>query len=274
MNVRELLELAHLDCLGFLDEGEQAAFEAAFRSAPASVKAQVRAEQARWAGGDSMLPNVEPPPGLRDRVLDSVSTAMFEVEAAREHAAIVSGGFAGPTVSKWWRAGSIGLLSACVVFAGAFYVVSRENGRLMLAVQDERVLSTYSSFRGNSASDVAADLLYSDKVVRTVFHSGVSESTARAVCFSMPTWETNRLVVDGLNHAKPNTEYAVVLIDANTNEVKAELGRFAFDGPRKTLEVTKAATGSTIAIVAVNKGSALLGTSLASTELILVAKLG
>ena len=66
MTLKDLLEHAHLDALGLLDERDKAAFEAALATAPAGVRAQVRSEQARWATMETLLPDAEPPAELRD----------------------------------------------------------------------------------------------------------------------------------------------------------------------------------------------------------------
>src|SRR5438477_9256356 len=114
MTLQELLEHAHLDALGQLDEREQAAFEAAFTVAPPGVKAQVRHEQARWAPMDHLLPQVEPSPELRERVLDAVTAAMI-VQGAGELSLP-----SGRRVAPAWRTASIGLVTAIVVLGAAF----------------------------------------------------------------------------------------------------------------------------------------------------------
>lgn len=268
MNVREMLEMAHLDALGFLEGAEQARFEEAFRAAPEAVRAQVRAEQSRWAGAEGMLPLVEPPPGLRDRVLDSVSEAILASEAVEQHAALAGG----TRVSKWWRAGSIGLMSACVVFGIAFAGVARENTRLLKAVEDERVLSSTAEFRGNAPFDASGDLFFSKDTVHSIFTAGAGASEGRAAIYTNPAWPGARLFVDGLPRTNDATEYRVVVVDGT--QVRAELGRFAFDGQRRSVQVASAAKGTSLAIVAVARGASVVGNTLASSQVLLVATIG
>src|ERR1041384_7158321 len=117
MTLQELLEHAHLDALGQLDEREQAAFEAAFAVAPPAIRAQVRAEQARWAPMEELLPQVEPSPDLRGRGRSAVTgegRGELTVRPSRR-------------VAPAWRAASIGLMTAMVVLGSAFVYVYQTN---------------------------------------------------------------------------------------------------------------------------------------------------
>src|SRR4051812_3134371 len=114
MSLQELLEHAHLDALGQLDEREQAAFEAAFMVAPPSVKAQIRREQERWAPMEHLLPQVEPSPELRNRVLAAVTAAMV-AQGAGELSIRPSA-----RVASAWRTASLGLMTAVLVMGAAF----------------------------------------------------------------------------------------------------------------------------------------------------------
>jgi hypothetical protein len=76
MTTGDLFELASLDALGLLDESERRAFEEGSAAAPRSVQSQIRSQQTRMAEIDAILPRVEPPPGLRARVLSAVAAAI------------------------------------------------------------------------------------------------------------------------------------------------------------------------------------------------------
>lgn len=133
MTTRELLEMASLDALGLLDEQEREEFERAFRAAPPEVRAQLRKEQARFADIDRWLPAVEPPPGLRARVVSAVKEA---IAAVSEPAPATAGRIGPLAMPRWWntaplwRAACIGFATASVVLAGFFVRISQEYQRL------------------------------------------------------------------------------------------------------------------------------------------------
>jgi len=81
MSREELLDLAALDALGLLDQYEAALYTRSFHHAPVSVQNEVRRMQAETAGDDAILPDVEPPLDLRERVLKSVANAIEEESA-------------------------------------------------------------------------------------------------------------------------------------------------------------------------------------------------
>ena len=117
MSTHELLELASLDALGLLDPEERDAFELAFRAAAPAVQAQIRREQARFANVEATLPPVEPPLGLRARVLAAVRDAMQAVAATRAVAGRIFPELRPVTgVSRFWRVAAIGAAAAAVVF--------------------------------------------------------------------------------------------------------------------------------------------------------------
>ena len=130
MNPHELLEMASLDALGLLDEEERAEFEAAFNAASPELQAAVRRAQLRATDIDAMLPSVEPPPGLRARVLSAVRSAIaaVTVEAAVQDHAAIAGHIGDRSLVKrllnfapMWRA-------ACLAFATATIVLTVFNG--------------------------------------------------------------------------------------------------------------------------------------------------
>lgn len=121
MKTQELLELAALDALGLLDEAEREQFDLAFRAASPALQAQIRREQTRIAGDDSLLPKVEPPMGLRARVLAAWREAM-EAVSNRSPARRAGGAMTllpSRGVSPLWRAGAIGCAAASIVLGFA-----------------------------------------------------------------------------------------------------------------------------------------------------------
>lgn len=117
MNTHELLEMASLDALGLLDADERESFERAFRAAAPAIQAQIRREQLRTSLSDDLLPEVEPPPGLRPRVLARVRDALVGSLTVRK----ISGGAVVPAlrpvygVSRMWRIGAIASAAAAIV---------------------------------------------------------------------------------------------------------------------------------------------------------------
>jgi len=134
MNTRELLELASLDALGLLDEQERDDFEKAFRLALPEVQAQIRREQLRFADLDRLLPEVEPPPGLRAKVLAAVREAIAAVTASEPVARIGPGAARLLTMVRVWRAACIGFATASLVLAGFVYEVAQENKSIVQLV--------------------------------------------------------------------------------------------------------------------------------------------
>ncbi|MEC9373037.1 MAG: hypothetical protein VYC34_04300 [Planctomycetota bacterium] len=142
---KELLELASLDALGLLDRDERESFEAAFRTAPPSLQAQVRREQGRIASADEWLPDVAPPSSLRDRVLMAVRGAIAAVRGEGDVIArIVPGEWSvRANVSPLWRA-------ACIGFAAA---------TVTLLVAGSYIQGTYSQTLADYQSGITAEII-------------------------------------------------------------------------------------------------------------------
>jgi hypothetical protein len=240
MTLQELLEQAHLEALGLLDEREQASFEAAFAVAPPAVKAHVKAEQARWAPMEELLPQVEPPVELRDRVLDAVTAAMVSQGAGE------LGLKPGKRVSWAWRATSMGLMTAVVVLgASIFYINStikdseqqiRDGGASQGAIQ-----YGYSFMK---------DALYNPATTRVVMTNSDTAAafTGTASIFQCPDWDHARLFCQ-LPKASDNCTYRVVVIDPKTNAIGKQLDEFSSSGPSQSRKLPKLAPGTTIALV-------------------------
>lgn len=135
---KDLFELASLDALGLLTEQERVAFESAFAAATPLVQAQIRDQQTRMAELDAMLPRVEPPAGLRARVLAAVQSA---IDAGRGIAGRVhSAGRSTPAllpvrgVNPMWRGLAIGCAAAMLAVGFVSYQVfqlNRESDRIL-----------------------------------------------------------------------------------------------------------------------------------------------
>lgn len=131
MSREELLELAALDALSLLDEYEAALFTRSFHHAPTAVQEEIKELQAAFATDDSLLPDVEPSPELRGRILSGMAKAIesesveFAPLATIGRPRLENRAPAPPRASltssgQFWRAASfvlVGVLASLLVFA-------------------------------------------------------------------------------------------------------------------------------------------------------------
>lgn len=246
MTLQQLLENAHLDALGQLDEREQAAFEAAFAVAPPAVQAQVRDEQARVAVMDQLLPQVEPPSYLRERVLHAVSTAILTESAGQSELGLRPS----RRVHTAWRAASIGLLTACVVLSVAFVNVYTTNQAINTQVEGDAVSAAFlRTFERKHLQDV----LYSPNAERVLFEAADTSFTGRASVWVSPDWESARMFAQ--LPALTGQSYEVVVLDANDKPVRT-LTSFLADGTSQVLSLARLAPQTKIALVSAVAGQA------------------
>lgn len=123
----ELVELAALDLYGLLEDYESTLFTRSLHHAPAAVQKEILELQEDLATDVSLLTDEEPPPELRQRVLDSVAAAM-ENEST-ELAPLATIGGSGKLVREavgrissngsrhFWRAATFALAGAVLVMA-------------------------------------------------------------------------------------------------------------------------------------------------------------
>ena len=129
MTTQQLIEYAALDALGLLEPHEHDDFEQAFRSAPAHVQAHVRREQKRFAmSSEALLPDVEPPAGLRFKVIAAVRDAMRKASPLHVNRDAQAAGR--PFVlqiwssARAWRVASLALASAAVTLGVIVFTLS------------------------------------------------------------------------------------------------------------------------------------------------------
>lgn len=224
MSTRDLFELASLDVLGLLDDEERRDFENTFRSATPAVQAQVRREQLRVSDLNDWLPAVEPPAGLKTRVLSEVRAAIVAMRAgqARDHVSSRLSPLAAAlqrNVSPLWRAATIGLAASLVFIAVFFYSAFDQMRNLSRSLEsDQKVAGLVNS----SGANLADSILNS----RTSFVSfqapaGV-DASARA-----------RLIVD------PETNAAQLFFDLPTVKDGYRLVAVSDDGKRIESTVTE-----------------------------------
>lgn len=238
MTLQQLLENAHMDALGLLDPGDQAAFEKAYAGAPPAIKAVVREEQARWA--DSFLPDVEPSPELRERVLAAVSAAMLE---AGESSDLDVGEVRGTRrVHSWWRTATVAALSVCVILTAAFYKVSTDNDKLLIQITDDQAKEFWTTLGGQQMRDS----LFDAGTRRVIFDPEDPAFEGEAVVWVHPQWTQARFYCYGLP-AVEGEVYRIVVLDGDT--VTDKLQEFASNALVQTCQFGALAQGTRLGLV-------------------------
>ncbi len=204
MSTRDLFEMASLDVLGLLDEDERNEFERAFKAAPPEVQAQIRAEQVRFSRMDTVLPRVDPPAGLRARVLAAVRDAIDAVSA--QPVARIGATRVGFNSAPLWRAACLGFATASVVLGGFSYWVTQQNRDITSAALSNRTADSIRTTMPEFTSLVARPRLqqvnfspaapdYSGKAFARLFVD-LDTKIAYLVCDSLPiTGEKYTLVI-------------------------------------------------------------------------------
>lgn len=171
MNTPELLELAALDTMGLLDAEERESFERAFRAAPPAVQAQIRREQLRISRMDELLPPVDPPLGLRARVLAAVREAIVTVAPIKLAAQSSPAPALQPVrgVNRFWRAAAVGAMAAAVV----------------LGFSTLRIRSDYQALEETMASNATSDLFLREFGPR--FDAAFFDASTKLVAFAPST---------------------------------------------------------------------------------------
>ncbi len=191
MTTQELIELAVLDAMGLLDEQERESFDAAFARAAPAIQAQVRREQTRLSTSEHLLPDVEPPAGLRAMVLDAVRRAMAlprESRTERTHRrarALAIGLVPARQVSPLWRAASVGFAAAAMVFGFTFLRLKTEFGALAKAVESDRLIS---EMQGAVGSPYVVALLTDPQTVTREFVAMPGITRGQARLWTHPQW--------------------------------------------------------------------------------------
>lgn len=228
LTTRDLFEMASLDVLGLLDEDERRDFEQALRASPPEVQAQIRREQLRMADLEAWLPDVEPAPGLRARVLGALHEAIAAVRdgRTREHLARRVGPFTlalQRNVSPLWRAAAVALLASTVVLGFNFYRVIRDYGSI-----NDQLVDTAASQRLAAAFGPDAARVFVDPGWTRVAFTARGESRAAAAIFINEDSGRAKLMVSNL----PSIEggYRLVLLDAQ-GAIAGTLDRFDSTGP-------------------------------------------
>lgn len=246
MTLQELMEAAHLDALGLLDDDEQRAFEQAFARAPETVRAQVRAEQARWATTLPELSDAQPPADLRERVLAAVDEAMHvsrlnpaqadhdsEVIATLGVTRGASGARQVARVSPAWRAAALGFATAAAVLLAAFVSMSRQAEQLGQRLQNDVALGALSEGLGAKAFDQTVFAASTRRAVMTATSTAANPAHAPlGTLYAYPERDECRvfaknLIVGAMESCR------VVLVDEQNVPIK-ELAEFVPTGQVST----------------------------------------
>lgn len=260
MTVRELLENAHLDALGLLDEDERLAFEKAFRSAPAAVRAQIRDEQGRWARMESSLPRLEPGEDLRERVLNAISSEI-ELEAASELANLTSNrsylvgeteASKRRTVPAIWQGFAIAAFSAAVILGGAFFSLLRSYSEIESRSRATGSIEVALWLTNNG--DRMQDMLLDPAAVRQAF-SPATDVKASATLWSHPDWNNaGILIVQGLAAQQSPAYRLIATSEAGVQTILVAEFRPTGAIERIDIDLGSLAAGSTLSLVPISGG--------------------
>lgn len=203
MDIHELIQAAHLDALGLLDEADREAFEAAFARLPPELKAQLRAEQSRvvlgepWSVRAEDVASMLPPPALKARVLDFWRSQLGAPARRAAHGAgrSVPPMRASRGVSPMWRAVALGSATAALVLSAAVVHVMALNRSLNRDATNNRIFDEIAEGVGRRH---LADILFRAETRRAFFipaEQGVralaslhyTEDWAHLYCYNLPS---------------------------------------------------------------------------------------
>lgn len=167
MSTKELYELASLDALGFLDDEERRDFERLYAQASPEIQAQVRREQLRCAMQVDLLPDVEPPAGLKSRVMSAVRHAIAGV--SHEPVAAIGPGGVAPiramNQTPFWRAACFAFAAATVVLALFVVNVNQRSDNIADALRTNQLYDAII----DEASPQFVNVLFADNMSRIPF---------------------------------------------------------------------------------------------------------
>lgn len=240
MNTKELIEQAVLHAMGFLEEDEAKAYEAAFNAAPPAVQAQVRREQTRLSTLRNILPDVDAPAHLRAIVLEAIRSEINAQEIAEAHRPQSGKGsdgslaprrgpmlFGRKHVAAAWRVNAIASMAAAIVFGVTTLHMWRQY------VELESRLGTnamYDEIAAVFGPGYVQDTLFSERTHRVVLTTSDSSPDTRgqAAVWYNPEWESVRFFSFNLP-TQDGRHYTIALLDEN-GEIVNELARFRSGG--------------------------------------------
>jgi hypothetical protein len=218
----DLIQLAALDALGLLDPEERDAFETAFRAAPPAVQAQIRREQLRFTDDDT-LPAVEPPVGLRAKVLAAVRAAMQQAKGKRVETRNVLATIRPPTgVNRLWRTAAIGSLAAALAMTFIALQIRSEFFELSQVANNSEAAKLLQREFGNQFTPAFFGTSTHFVKFTPPISAGASErSIVKATLLLDPTTRRAQLFCKDLPTS--DQPFEVVVVDQHGNEVSAVL---------------------------------------------------
>ncbi len=219
MTTQELIELSLLDAVGLLEETEREAFDRAFQASAPAIQAQVRREQTRLSQIEMLLPDVAAPAHLRAMVIEAVRKAMAAEADAPAPLAFVPPMARSATVSRWWRAASLGLATAAAIFMVATVYLWNATLELRQNIQGDGMVEQLASQFGHA---YVRDVLLHPDTKRAVFRPVAAGTRVEAAMWVNPGWKEGKeavLVTAGL----PPTDgrpYRLAVIDENDQVVE------------------------------------------------------
>jgi len=258
ISTRELLELASLDALGLLDEQERETFDRALEAAPQPIREQVAREQGRIAAADDdLLPQVEPPLGLRARVVSAVLGALDRAGSERDVVGRIAPGAWSlrRNVSPLWRAACLAFATATISLLVAGYHVRQSYEHTVATFADGALAQQIARELGPNFVDV----LLSPSAQHVAFQPALAASTdanqASGEALLMLDSEARIGLIVVRNLPVLEGEYELVLLDADAN-VRETLVRFRSDGALQSrpIDPETLRRGALIAIVPIQPG--------------------
>jgi hypothetical protein len=240
MTTQELIEFAALDALGLLEPHERDAFEAAFSAATPHVQAHVRREQKRFAvSTEALLPDVEPPAGLRFKVLSAVRDAMklgSPLHVNRERAQANQ-----PMLLRFWssalmwRVAAIALATATVTLGVVTVNLVSAQQHESNSIAGQAGLETHRELVAKHGRTIA-DILIARRVVSTNLAADADREggslAAHANVYFDPDAGRGALLCRGLPVV--NAAYKVVILDDQGNVLRT-LREFDATGPEQSI---------------------------------------
>ncbi len=252
MTVQHLIENAHLDALGLLDEQELAAYNAAFAAAPPALQEHIRREQARWANVDFLLPRVEPPEDLRARVLAAVGEAMIASEVLGESDSLTLR--PSKRVARQWRTAAVGLFAGCVVLGAAFINVRQLNEGMRLGMSNTETRNEIFTGLGGTQMN---DTFFSADTRRVQFIPVVAGFDGQASVLVHPGWDVGQFAYQKLPPLSGAT-YHLALLD-DDGEVKSRITNLGAGGKDLNFVALPASVvraGTRLALISIADGAA------------------
>lgn len=245
MTLRELLENSNLAALGLLDPEDHAQFERALSQAPEQVRRHVIEEQARWAGGEMLLPSAEVPADLKARVMDSVKAAMIDASISADDFSLLreQHGLTSRRVSSVWRTASFGLIAAVIALGGAFFYVYESNVHNASRVKENDVLTMYASNFGSQFADV----IFKASTSRNILTASDELFEGEVTIYANDDWEESQLITRKLPVVS-GQNYRLVEVDLNNAFVR-EIAVIDGGTQAKVMRVDKLAKGTRVALI-------------------------